>query len=80
MHEWWNWAEERCIRAGKLRARLENDRRRVLRRMESRDLDMILEDGPEWWLLAMRWTGWSEVSEADVRIGAIIDEVLLGGK
>ena len=28
----------------------------------------------------MRWTGWSEVSEADVRIGANIDKVLLGGK
>ena len=34
--------------------------------MENINKDMIIEDGPEWWLLAMRWTGWSEVSEVDV--------------
>ena len=75
-----NGVEERCMRAGKLQARLENDRRRVFRRMETRDMDMILEDGPEWWLMAMRWTGLSEASEADVRIGGNIDKELLGGK
>jgi hypothetical protein len=37
MHEWWEWAEERCMRAGRMRARLEHDRRRVLWRMENRD-------------------------------------------
>ena len=48
--------------------------------MENINKDMIIEDGPEWWLLAMGWTGWSDVSEANVRIGANIDEILLGGK
>jgi hypothetical protein len=66
--------------AGKLRARLEHDKRRFLRRMENRYQDMILDDGPGWWLLAMRWIGWSEVSKSDVRIRVNMEEVLLGGK
>ena len=40
---WWKWAEERCIRVGELRRRLETDRIRVLRMMESRSQDLILQ-------------------------------------
>ena len=52
IHEWWKWAEERCIRAGELKRRLETDRNRVLRMMESRSQDLILQDGPGWWRMA----------------------------
>ena len=69
MQEWWRWAEERCMRAGELRARLENDKRRVLRWMENREHDMILKDGPGWWQLTTAWAGGSEVSETGVNIG-----------
>ena len=80
MQGWWKWAEERCIRAGELRRRLETDRNRILRMMECRGEDMILQDGTGWWQMATRWTGWSEVPEAGIRIGAHNEEVLLGGK
>jgi hypothetical protein len=77
---WWKWAEERCIRAGELRRRLETDRIRALRMMESRSQDLILQDGPGWWKVATEWAGWIEEPEAGIRIGAHSEEVLLGGK
>ena len=64
------------MRAGKLRARQETDNRRVLRWMETREYDMVLKDGPGWWLLATAWAGGSLVSETIV-IGVLMDEVLL---
>ena len=64
------------MRAGKLRSRQETDNRRVLRWMETREYDMVLKDGPGWWLLATAWAGGSLVSETIV-IGVLMDEVLL---
>ena len=40
---WWKLAEERCLRVGELRRRLETDRIRVLRIMEYRSPDLILQ-------------------------------------
>ena len=90
--------------------RLETDRNRVLRMMESRSQDLILPDGPGRWRMVTRWTGWSEmpvmefhhgrstpggetlttqqpdktvcsvVPDTSIRIGPVIDEVLLEGK
>ena len=44
-----------CLKAGILRRRLDNDRARVLRRMEVMDIDRILSDSQGWWKIALAW-------------------------
>jgi hypothetical protein len=43
MAGWWEMMEGRCVRAGNLKRRLENDRERVLKRMENRNEDALME-------------------------------------
>jgi hypothetical protein len=43
MAGWWEMMEGRCVRAGNLKRRLENDKKRVLKRMESRKEDALME-------------------------------------
>ena len=62
LENWWKWAEGICMRVGKLKARLEKDRHRVLRLMEVRRMEEVLEDGPGWWPMAIAWAG-GDVSE-----------------
>ena len=46
---WMEMAEGRCKRAGDLKKQLEKDKARLLRRMETLDMDKILTDLPTWW-------------------------------
>ena len=43
MAGWWEMMEGRCVRAGNLKRRLENDRKSVLERMENRNEDALME-------------------------------------
>ena len=43
MAGWWEMMEGRCVRAGNLKRRLENDKKTVLKRMESRKEDALME-------------------------------------
>ena len=46
---WWEVSEGMCQRAGRLKKILELDKQRVLRRMETLELDRIISDLPAWW-------------------------------
>ena len=46
---WLEKAEQRCIRAGKIKLLIESNKRRTLRRMETYQLDIAMMDLPEWW-------------------------------
>ena len=54
---WWRLAEGMCLRAGKLKRRICLDKARVLRMMETYNMDRILSETPAWWNMAMAWTG-----------------------
>ena len=43
MAGWWEMMEGRCVRAGNLKKRLENDKKRVLERMKTRKEDALME-------------------------------------
>ena len=55
--DWWRLAEGMCLRAGKLRRRICLDKARVLRMMETNNMDRILSETPAWWNMVMAWTG-----------------------
>jgi hypothetical protein len=57
LSDWWERTEGICIRAGNLKTRLDRDKNRVLRWMETKVIDEVLKDGPNWWLMTIAWAG-----------------------
>ena len=61
--------EGMCMRAGKLSRRICHDNARVIRMMETYDMDRIIAETPAWWNMALTWSGSGENLCSDFGIG-----------